>query len=55
MSHIFDNITKSVLRDLSHFDSYQQSLRVIVDLLSIKHYRARLLDSLGRLSVSIPF
>ena len=41
MAHIFDNVTKDVLKDLVHFPSFQEKFRCMTDLLSIEQYRAR--------------
>lgn len=41
MSHIFDNITKDVLKCLDEFPRFQEQLRSLVDLLSVEHYRSR--------------
>ena len=41
MSHIFDNITKDVLKCLDAFPRFQEQLRSLVDLLSVDHYRSR--------------
>lgn len=43
MSHIFDNITKDILHTLPSFAEFQNTVRTLTDLLSVEHYRSRLL------------
>lgn len=43
MSHIFDNITKDILHSLPSFAEFQNTVRTLTDLLSVEHFRARLL------------
>ena len=45
LAHIYDNLTKDVLKTMSHFDSIQDQLRPVLDMLSNPFYRDRLAET----------
>ena len=54
MAHIHDNITKDVLKSMSHFESFQELFRPMIDLFSNDFYRSRLIETCFRDSVYMP-